>query len=182
MKSQRAVWILLCLPFLSNVGCSSKPVEQQASAQRAFDQAKEQHAEDFASVEWKEAMKVWSEAETAAAKGNYASAGELYQTAKSRFDKAYNVAKARREVILRDVQGLQGSIDDRYKDAKDRLSKAKLSSKSKKEIEGSFEQIDQAIAKLKEQVDQGNYTQAKAAAEAILRQVYEVGEKIRGRR
>ena len=181
MNKWRSLWVFLCLYFVSIVvGCSSKPVEQEASAQKALELAKEQHAEELASTEWKEAEKAWKEAEAALAKGSYSSAGGLYQTAKSRFERAYNVAKSRRDAILRDIQGLQNSINAKYEEAKDRVARSKLSSKSKKEADGLIREIDQAIEKLKKEVDEGNLTQAKATAEATLRQVYEAEGKIRG--
>jgi len=180
MSKWRSLRVFLCLFFASIVGCSSRPVEQQASAQKALESARQQHAEEVAPTEWKEAEKAWNEAEAALAKGSYSSAGELYQTAKSRFERAYNVAKARRDAILRDIEGLQSSINAKYDEAKDRVARSNLSAKSKKEADGLIREMDQAIDKLKKEVDEGNLTQAKATAEATLRQVYEVERKIRG--
>jgi len=178
-RSHRNMIALGLVLLLCCYACG-KPTEQIANAQKAFDQAKEQHAEEFAAKEWNDAMQAWNQAQAALSKESYGEAGTLLLKAKSRFEKTRDIAKGRREDLLRQVTGLQKTIDIRYNTMKNNLQAAKLSAKQKKEFEESCKEIDQSIEKLKSQINAGDLTPAKYTGDTTLRSVYETEKSILG--
>ena len=157
-----------------------KPTEQIEAAQKAIDQAKEQHAEEFAAKEWNEAQQAWSQAQAAVEAGNYSQSSSLLLKAKSRAEHARDLAKGRREELLKEVTGLQKTIEIRYGTVKTDLQAAKISAKQKKEIEDACTDIDQAIEKLKKQVESGDLAPAKYTAQTTLRSVYDQQKALEG--
>jgi hypothetical protein len=179
MKYTHLVLISLCLPlFVAFAGCSSKPTEQLALAQKAMDQAKEQYAQEFAQADWKSAQQAWEDAQSLITKEQYAEAGTLLLRAKSRFEKARDIAASRREDLRREIDGIQKTIDTRYGRLKAGLSAAKLPAAVKKRLDESCLNIDTAVQKLKTELEQGDYTQAKDTAQTTMRQVYEAEKEV----
>jgi uncharacterized protein DUF4398 len=176
--ARRTCALALCLVFFG--ACSSKPVEQLNLAQKAMDQAKEQHAAEFAQNEWRAAEQAWEQAKQLYAKEQYGEAGSLFVTAKSRFEKARNVAKSKRDAVLREVQNMQKTIDLRYKGLKSNMTAAegKLSGAVKKSLEESCKDIDKAVDKLKGDIEQGDYTAAKTTAQTTIRMVYDAEKEL----
>jgi hypothetical protein len=166
--------------FCLMIACSSKPDEQMNLAQKAMDQAKEQHAAEFAQNEWRSAEQAWEQAKQLNAKQQYSEAGSLFVTAKSRFEKARNVAKSKRDAVLRDVQIMQKTIDLRYKGLKSSLTAAegKLPAAVKKSLDESCRDIDKAVDKLKGDIEQGDYTAARTTAQTTIRMVYDAEKEL----
>jgi hypothetical protein len=158
---------------LISVGCTSKPDEQLQLAQKAMEQAKEQHAEEFAQTDWKTAQQAWEDAQSLIAKQQYAEAGSLLLRARSRFEKARDIAKSKREDLRREIENNRKTIDARYGSLKSAISAAKLPSGAKRSLDESCGDIDKEIEKLKAEFDQGEFTQAKYTTQTTLRRVYE---------
>ncbi len=157
-----------------------QPTEQIENAQKAMDQAKEQRAEEFSPKEWNDAMQAWNQAQAALSKGSYSESSSLLLKAKTRFEKARDIAKGRRDALIQEVTGLQKTIDIRYSGVKDNLKTAKLSAAKKKELEESCKEIDQSIEKLKSQLGSGDLSPAKYTAQTTLRAVYDVEKELQG--
>ncbi len=178
-KAQRnllAIGLVLLLCFCA----CGQPTEQIQLAQKAMDQAKEQRAEEFAAKEWNDAMQAWNQAQAALAKNSYSESSTALLRAKSRFEKARDIAKGRREDLLKQVTGLQKTIEIRYTAMKNTVQAAKLSAAKKKEFEESCKEIDQAIEKMKSQVNAGDLTPAKFTGDTTLRNVYETEKSLLG--
>ncbi len=159
-------------------GCSSPPTEQVQAAQKAMQQAKEQHADEFAAADWKNAQQAWNDAQSLISKQKYADAGTLLMRAKSRFDKARDIARAKREELRRDIEGKRKTIDARYDSLKSTLAAGKISPAAKKKINESCQDIDKNIDKLKLLFEQEDYTQALNTAMVTMRQVYEAEKEV----
>jgi len=170
-----ALTIVLALPFVS---CSSPPTEQIQAAQKAMQQAQEQHAQEFAPADWKNAQQAWDDAQSLITRQKYADAAQLLMRAKSRFDKARDIARAKREDLRRDIEGKRKTIDTRYENLKSALSAQKLPPAAKKKLNESCQGIDQGADKLKLEFDQGDYTQALNTAMITMRQVYEAEKEM----
>jgi len=176
-KSHRNLIALGIVVLLCCYACG-KPTEQIELAQKALDQAKEQRADEFAPKEYNDAQQAWGQAQTALSKSDYAAASALLLKARSRAEKARDLAKERRNALLKEITGLQKTIDIRYNSVKTSMSTAKLSAKQKKEIEDSCKDIDQAIEKLNSQLNSGDLAPAKFTAQTTLRSVYDVEKAI----
>ena len=178
-KSHRNLIALGIVVLLCCYGCG-RPTEQIQLTEKALDQAKEQHADEFAPKEYNDAQQAWNQAQTALSKSDYGAASQLLLKARSRAEKARDIAKGRREELLKEVTGLQKTIDIRYSSVKTSFQTAKLSAKQKKEIEESFKDIDQAIEKLKSQLKSGDLAPAKYTGQTTLRSVYDAEKAIEG--
>ena len=168
---------VLCLT-LAFYGCGSRPEEQLALAQKAMDQAKEQRAAEFAPAEWRNAEDAWQKAQALLASESYGEAQTLLVSAKSRFERAHDIAKSKRDDIRKEIQGMEGTIDLRYKSLKENISRAKLTSARKQGLTDSCAAIDKNIDKIKSEMEQGNYSRARETAQATLRQVYEAEKEL----
>jgi Domain of unknown function (DUF4398) len=163
---------VLCLT-LALYGCGSRPDEQLALAQKAMDQAKEQRAAEFAPSEWRNAEDAWQKAQALLASESYGEAGTLFLRAKSRYERSRDIAKSKRDDVRKEVQGMESTIDLRYKSLKDNISRAKLTQPRKQALTDFCSDIDKSIDKIKAEMEQGEYPRAKETAQATLRQVYE---------
>ncbi len=173
---------LILLPLVLVLFCIAcgAPTEQIQNAQKAMDQAKEQRAEEFAPSEWATAKQAWDQAQSALARKDYGGANTLLLKAKSRFEKARDIAQGRREELLKEVTNLQKTIDIRYTGVKTAMQTAKLPAKKKQEILDSFKDIDQSIEKLKSQIGAGDLAPAKYTAQTTIRAVYDAEKAVRG--
>ncbi len=174
MKHTHPVLITLSLPLcLMLAGCSSEPVEQLQLAQKAMEQAKEQRAEEFAPADWKTALQAWEDAHTLMSKQKYSEAGPLLLRAKSRFEKARDIAKAKREDLSREIEGMRKTLDTRYAGLKAAIESSKMSSSARKSLNETCKDIDLEIEKAKAQIAQGEFTQARSMVVTVMRRVYE---------
>jgi len=175
---------LLTVLFLVTSGsaCSSRPDEQIKLAEKAMEQAKEQRAEEFAQSDWANAQQVWEQAQSQLKNERYGEAGTLLLRAKSRFEKARDIAKAKRDAVLKEAQELQKAVDLRYKALKTDVegNVAKLSPARKKSLDDSFKDIDKGIEKVQADIEAGEYSQARTTAQTAIRRVFEAEKELQG--
>ncbi len=162
--------------------CSSRPDEQLNLTQKAMEQAKAEHASEFAPSDWEAAQQVWNQAQAVLEKQSYGEASMLLLKAKVRFEKARNVAKAKRDALLKEIGGQQKAIDLRYKSLKADIdaNAAKLSPARRKSLEDSCTDIDKGIEKAQAEVEQGEYVEAKNTAQSTIRKVFEAEKELDG--
>jgi len=147
------------------------PEEQLKVATEAYNQAMEQRAEQYAPSEWKSAKEIWDLANDQLAKQNYSTAATSLTTAKARFNKARDVAKAERESILTQVQDLQKNIAANYAAFKTAMTPAKQAGAAKKEFLAACDDVDKRIVQIEDQVKQGDYAGAKTNAQGALQAI-----------
>jgi hypothetical protein len=173
MKTTIRMFVALCLlVLLTNIGCTSKPDKELSMAQQAMDEAQKVRAEDLAPLDWKTAIKTWDEAQ-AAYKDNKSNAQTLLLRAKSRFDKCSAIAKAKRDILSRDVGDMQLTIGDRYARVKAAVEGSSLSAKVKRNLKEYCTQIDKSMETLNAQVTEGDYLKAKVTAQDTLKKIFD---------
>ena len=127
MASLRQLSILLAVLgsgwFL---GCASRPEEAIREAQQAMDEARAVQAPNFAPGDWKSAQDAWDAAQAALAKQSYGQASSHLMQAKSRFEKARNIARAKRDDVKKEVGTLQSAVNKRFSAAKDLFASGKI--------------------------------------------------------
>ena len=175
------------LPFLVVVflavlgfGCSSKPEQELQAAQKAMEEADMQHASEFAAPEYQSAKQIWDEAQTALSGSRYGEARPLLLKAKSRFVKAGELAKAKRDRILAEAQSLQSTVDVRYESLKGLIQSGKksISSKAGKSLDDLCLEIERGIEKIKAEIKQGEYALAKASASSTMTKIEETERQL----
>jgi septation ring formation regulator EzrA len=98
--------------------------------------------------------------------------------AKSRFEKARDIARAKRDAMLKEVEGLQNTVDSRYQDLKAKLASARLSGALKKKLDVSLQEIEKTIQEAKSLVDGGDYIQARKSTESAMRLLFELRNRV----
>jgi hypothetical protein len=134
-----------------------------------MEQATEQRADKFATADWDLAKEAWDEAEALVAKEQYSGTVTLYLRAKSRFEKARDIAQSKRETLLKQIKDKQGLIEARHAELAERMEKARLSASRKKELEECCGELIKTIEKLKAEVKQGEYLLANDTSEEAMK-------------
>ena len=170
--------VLAVLTVVWSVGCASRPEEAIKQAQKAMDEAKEVQASDFAPGDWKSAQEAWDEAQAALAKQSYGEAsGHLIQ-AKSRFEKARNIAKANREDVKREVGTLQSAVNRRFEAVKDVFGSGKIKGKALKDLEGAYQETQKSVEKLNTDMLNDRLTDAKKEADTAMLKLNELQKQV----
>jgi hypothetical protein len=173
--------LILSLAFLV-WGCGSKPVEMIGKTEKAMQEAKEAHADFFAPDDWKAAEQAWDQASKLLDQQKWSEANTALLRASSRYIKARDLSKDKKEAFIKEVQGLQKTAEIRYKDLKDKIAAAgrKLSAANRKIIEETCSEIDASLAKIGTQLDSGQFNDAKFVAQSTQRKIWETGQELAG--
>lgn len=176
MKCSRFFFLVavLSLAFLI-IGCSAKPVDQIQKAEKAMEQAKAEHADEFAPEDWKAGDDAWRSATAKVDQGKYGEATTLLLKAKTRFEKARDIAKGKKDDAIKEIKNTQKTAELRCKALKDDLEKSgkKLSAAKRKDVEDSCKAADEKIAKVNTQLENGQFSDAKYLAASTLREIWE---------
>jgi hypothetical protein len=167
----------LCLA-ISFLACSSHPSEQLRLAQVAMDQAIEQQAEKYAYADWNNARQAWNDAQLLITARQYEDAGPLLVRARSRFEKARDIARAKRDDLSREIESMKRTLDSRYGNVKSDLAGLKLQTSKKKTLDETCLGIDKSRQKLNDELGRGLYVEAKSTAQTALRQVFDVEKEL----
>jgi hypothetical protein len=171
--SPRFLFALSLLLVLGCVGCASYPEEQLKQAQAAMDEAMKNQPEVFASANWQDAKKAWDEAQAQLQEKDYGKAGPTLVRAKNRFEKAGEIAAAKRETVLAEVTKAQHDINVRHTGLKTDLAGARLAPAVRKELEECCQQMELQIEKLNTEINKGDLVSAQTTAKDSLKMVYE---------
>ena len=178
-NSHRVLNIPGLLLALTLSGCAGRPDEQLQLAQKAMDEAKEQRAADFAPGDWKSADEAWQEAQGFMGKEQWSQAATALTRSRSRFERARDIAKGKRDDVSREVQNLEKTVGIQYNSLKESVQKKRVSAKVKKSLDDSIQEIEKAIGKLRSEIEGGEYLQARTTAQTTVRQIFEAEQLIR---
>ncbi len=181
MKCSRLFFLLIVLALaLFIVGCSTKPVDQIQSAEKAMAQAKAEHAEEFAPEDWKAGEDAWRTANARVDAGKYGEATTLLLKAQTRFQKARDIAKGKREDTIKEIKNNKTTAELRCKALKADLEKAgkKLPAAKRQEFEDACKAAEEKIAKVQVQLDGGQYSDAKMTVGTTLREIWEAQKEL----
>ncbi len=163
---------------VSMLGCASRPDEALKLAQDAMDAAKQESAADFAAADWKSAEKAWNDAQTALSSQRYTEAATLLTTARSRFEKARTIAKAKRDVVSQEVSMVQNTVNTRLSALKNRFEASKVTGKPKKELGDSLGDLELAVDKFNSEVLNGKLIEARASGQTALQKLNELEKSL----
>jgi len=176
MKRVLALSVVLTLS-LWFIGCSGRPVEQEQRTKSAMEQAKAEYASEFAPEDWQAAEQAFADANAALEKGSWGPAQTTLLKAESRYRKARDTAKAKREDLIRGVTGDRKAAEMRFAKLKENMGKTKLSKSQKEDLDEACREIETNLGKLDTQLQKGDFSQAKYNAGSTLRLVW-VAERI----
>lgn len=174
----RSSLILGFLAALVCAGCASYPQQELSEAQAAMDQAKEQQADVFASANWADAEKAWAEGQSLLGQQKYSQAKVSLARAKSRYTRAAEIAKSKRDHVLTDIKNAQHTANTRFAAMKVRFSEAKLSAPARKELEACCQELERQVEKLNSEIMGKDLAQAQATAKETLSKVYDAELKL----
>ncbi|NWG75402.1 MAG: DUF4398 domain-containing protein [Rubrivivax sp.] len=170
-KSSRLLMGCGLFVVLASSGCSYKiPEAEMKAAQEAMEQARNLHAEELASSNWKDAVEAWEEAQAAVKEEKPAKS--LFLRARSRFEKAAKIARASGEDVKKEVGEIQIGISERLSKVKAALEKGGLSSKTRKEVSVMAAEADDAAGSIEGLLSQGELIKARNLAKETQRKIY----------
>ncbi len=181
MKCSRLFFLVVFISLLFLiVGCATKPTDQIARAEKAMGQAKAEHAEEFAPEDWKAGEDAWRSANARIDQEKYSEATTLLLKAQTRFEKARDIAKGKREDAIKEIKNTRTTAELRCKALKDELAKSgkKLPAAKRQEFEDACKAAEEKIAKVQVQLDAGQYSDAKMTAGTTLREVWEAQKEL----
>jgi len=183
MKFSRLIYLLLILSLaFVVVACSGRPVEYIERAEKAMQQAKEEHAEEFAPEDWKAGDDAWRSAQSFLEKEKWGEASTALLRAKSRFEKARDIAQGKRAAAIQEIEGTKKTAEMRLKALKDALTAggSKLAAAKRTEFEEACKAAEEKVAKVALQLQNGQYNDAKFLAGSTLREVWEAQKELEG--
>ena len=160
--------------------CATKPVEMIDKTEKAMQEAKAEHAEFFATDDWKAAEQAYAQANTLLDQQKWSEANTALLRALTRYNKAEDLAKGKKEAFVKTVQNNQTTIDKRYGELKTKIAAAKLSAAQKKTFEEACKQIEDNIAKIPTQLNQGQFSDADTLSRMTLRKIWETEQDLPG--
>jgi hypothetical protein len=176
LKNIRLFAVILLIPFLF-YGCASKPVEMIDKTEKAMEEAKAAHADFFAPEDWKAAEAASAQAQGLLEQEKWSDANTALLKAMSRYAKAEEISKDKKEAFLREVQGIQSSAEKRLKDLKDKAASAKFPAAKQKELDEECKAIDENFQKVSKQLADGLYSDAKLNAGQTARRIWDVTQE-----
>ena len=161
-------------------GCSTRPDEQIARAEEALKKAQEQHAEFFAPEDFSAARQAWDEANSKLKQEKYGDATLLLLKASTRFNKAADIAKGKKEDTVRQIKGIHEAAGKRFQTLKDAVEKdkARISAAKKKSFDEAGKDIEQKLSQVLTKLEGGEYQEAKFLADTAFRQVWETQKEL----
>ncbi len=181
MKFSRLIYIFLGLSIAFFLfACSGKPVEYIQKTENAMQQAKAEHAEEFAPEDWKTGEDDWRTAQSQLDKEKWGDATTSLLKAKSHFEKARDIAKGKRAAAIQEIQNTKITAEQRCKAFKDALqaNSKKLPAAKRQEFEDACKVAEEKIAKVGTQLENGQYNDAKYLAQSTLREVWEAQKEL----
>jgi hypothetical protein len=178
MNSHRISLALCCILILTFAGCASRPDEPIEQATIAREQAIEQRAEKFSAADWARAEEVWEEGQALLAQEKYSGLGSVFLRAKSRYDKARDIAQSKRDVLLKQIQEKQEILTAGYDELKARMEKARLSAAKKKELEDCCAELTKTLERLETEITEGEYTLAHGTTGEAEKLMYQAQLKL----
>ena len=181
MKFSRLIYLCLVLSLAFFVfACSGKPVEYIEKTEKAMQQAKEEHAEDFAAEEWKTGEEDMRTAQGLLEKEKWGEATTALLKAKAHFEKARDVAKSHRAAAIQEIENTKKAAELRCNTLKEALAanSKKLAAAKRTEFEDACKSAEEKIAKVGTQLQNGQYGDAKLLAGTTLREVWEVQKEL----
>jgi hypothetical protein len=179
MKYSRSflfVMMIILVFFLS--ACSGRPTDSIQRTEQAKAEAAAEHAELFAADYWSAAEKAMQEANVKLDAKSYGEASNLLLKAKTNYNKARELAKSKREALIKSVNGTLVTIGKRMKsDLLDDPAAARLPAARKKEFDDRVKQIENGVATIEDHLKNHRYTEAETLAGRTMREVFEVQQE-----
>jgi hypothetical protein len=170
-----AMVISLLLVFSA---CSGRPTDSIQRTEQAKAEAVAEHADLFAQEYWGNAEKAMQEANAKLDEKSYGEAENLLLKAKTNYNKARELAKSKREDLVKRVNGTLVTIGIRLKtDLLDSPLSGKLPAARKKEFDDRIKQIQDSAEKVREQLKNGQYNDAEILAGRTQREIFEVQQE-----
>jgi hypothetical protein len=182
MKYSRLLLLLIPVLVIGMYGCSGKPTEQIEKTEKAQAAAKAEYADQFAQDDWRAAEQAFGEAQGYIAKEKWGDATRVLLKAKTRYEKARELAHNKKDVKIAEITNKQTQLEARAKTLKDALDAggAKIPAPKKQMAEEVFKGVEEKMAKISTQLKNGQFQDADYLAGSTLREVWEATQEISG--
>jgi|WetSurSiteA1Bulk_404760.scaffolds.fasta_scaffold08680_3 hypothetical protein len=163
---------LSLLILLALYGCGGSSEVEMKQAQRAMDKAKDLHADDLAPTDFQQAQKAWDHAQAAEKEGKTGTAKVLFTSAKIFFGKAADIAKAKRDAMIRELDAMQLTIGRNFDQVKNDLLMNNLSTKQQDRVRAIASEVEEGNAAIGKLLAEDDLRKAVATAKDVQTKVY----------
>lgn len=153
-------------------GCASRNDLQLDVARAAMEQARTQNATEFAPIDWDKGMTDWNMAMALVHMDRYAEAKIVLVEAAANFTRARDMAKNRRDGLIREVTELRINIGNQYADLQRQLHRAGLPAALRKRLENSLPWLDIVTKEMDNSIQEERYLQAREEGHTALGVIY----------
>jgi hypothetical protein len=160
------------LILLAFCGCGGSSEVEMKEAQRAMDKAKDLHADDLAPTDFQQAQKAWDHAQAAEKEGKTGTAKVMYTSAKIFFGKSADIAKAKRDAMIRELDAMQLTIGRNFDQVKSDLMRNDLSPKQHGRLIAIVAEVEEGNASISKLMAEENLRKAVATAKDVQTKVY----------
>jgi hypothetical protein len=158
--------------LLALAGCGGSSELEMKEAQRAMDNAKNLHADSFAPTDFQQAQKAWDRAQAAEKDGKTGTAKVLFTSAKIFFGKAADIAKAKRDAMIRELDAMQLTIGRNFDQVKSDLSRNDLAPRQQGQVLAIVSEVEAGNASISKLVAEDDLRKAVATAKDVQTKVY----------
>ncbi len=176
LRQCAALWAVLTTGWF--LGCASRPEEAIKQAQKAMDEAKQEQAADFAPGDWKSAQAAWDEAQAALAKQSHGDAATHLVQAKNRFERARNIARAKRDDVRKDAGVLQSAVNQRFAAAKELFGSGRIKGKALNALKEPYQETEAVVEKVNGDMLNDRLLEAQTGAKAAMQKLDELQKKM----
>jgi hypothetical protein len=181
MRSMLPVYLCMFSGFsLCLSACSGRPEQQIARTDQAMQQAKDEYSQEFAPEEWRTAEDAYNAAQKMLDQKKWREANMLLLKSMTGFQQARNLAKGKREEMIRDIQNSQKTVELRCKALREayQANLKRIPAAKRKEFEETCNAFEEKLSTISKQLDGGRYQDAKFLAGKTLREVWETRQEM----
>jgi hypothetical protein len=160
------------LILLTFCGCGGSSELEMKEAQRAMDKAKDIHADDLAPTDFQQAQKAWDHAQAAEKEGKTGTAKVLFTSAKIFYGKAADIAKAKRDAMIRELDAMQATIGRNFDQVKSDLMRNDLSPKQHGQVISIVAEVEEGNASISKLMAEEDLRKAVATAKDVQTKIY----------
>jgi len=172
------------LVLLAAYGCGGSAEVERKQAQKAMEEAKSYHAENYASSYFEKAQRAWDHAQASEKEGKTDGAKVLYTSAKIFFGKAADISRSKQEALTRELGKMQNTIGTNLDQVRNDLLTKSPSPKQRSQVEAIAVEVEKDRESISKLITQQELPKAFAAAKTTQTKLYHAqlilaGQKIK---
>jgi hypothetical protein len=175
MRTALATLGAALLAFALAAGCGSRSDASLQLTAKAQQQARDAQAATLAPADWTAAEQTHHRALDMIERKHHREANALLLKSKVGYERARDIARAKHDELVREIEGLRRTAELRCKNLDGWIETAgpKLPGARRDDLERACRQIHEKLALISEQIERDEFSEAKQLADLVLREVWQ---------